>query len=69
MIGAFLGWPSIPFTLLVASSIGSAVGVALMIRSQADSKLAIPFGPFLSLGALCYLFFGEELIDWYLGLL
>jgi len=69
MIGAFLGWRSIPFTLLVASSVGSAVGVGIMIRSQADSKLAIPFGPFLSLGALCYLFFGEGLIDWYLNLL
>lgn len=69
MIGAFLGWRSIPFTLLVASSVGSIVGVAIMIRSQSDSKLAIPFGPFLSLGALCYLFFGKELIDWYLGLL
>ena len=69
MIGAFLGWRSIPFTLLVASFTGSGIGIATMIRQQADSKLALPFGPFLAFGAVCYLFFGEPLIDWYLGLL
>jgi len=69
MIGAFLGWHAIPFTIFIASCVGSLVGVTAMIRTQADSKLALPFGPFLSLGALCYLFFGEQLIAWYLGLL
>jgi leader peptidase (prepilin peptidase)/N-methyltransferase len=43
--------------------------VTAMIRSRADSKLALPFGPFLSFGALSYLFIGEQLIAWYLGLL
>lgn len=69
MIGAFLGWGAIPFTLFLSSCVGSVVGIAAMIRQQADSKLAIPFGPFLSFGALCYLFFGERLIDWYMNLL
>jgi leader peptidase (prepilin peptidase)/N-methyltransferase len=40
-----------------------------MIRRNANSQPALPFGPFLSFGALCYLFFGEQLIEWYLGLL
>ena len=69
MIGAFLGWRSIPFTIFIASFFGSIVGVTTMIRSRADSKLALPFGPFLSFGALSYLFIGEQLIAWYLGLL
>ncbi|MGH7964852.1 MAG: prepilin peptidase [Candidatus Binatia bacterium] len=69
MIGAFLGWHAVPFTLLAASSAGSVVGVPLMLLRRADIKMALPFGPFLCFGALCYLFFGEELIDWYLGLL
>ncbi len=68
MIGAFLGWRAIPFTLLVASCTGSGVGIVTMIRRQADFKLALPFGPFLAFGAGCYLFMGEPLIDWYLGL-
>jgi leader peptidase (prepilin peptidase) / N-methyltransferase len=69
MIGAFLGWRSIPFTLFVSSCVGSVVGLATMVRDQTDSKLAIPFGPFLSFGALSYLFFGEQIIEWYLDLL
>ena len=68
MIGAFLGWASIPFTLLVSSLTGSVVGVSLMWWTGSDSKYAIPFGPFLASGAVAYVFFGEELISWYLGL-
>ena len=69
MIGAFLGWRAVLFSLFAASFVGSVVGVAAMVRNHADSKLALPFGPFLSFGALCYLFFGEQLIGWYLNLL
>ena len=66
MIGAFLGWSSTVFTILVSSLIGSVVGVAFMVATRADSKYAIPFGPFLSIGAVVYLFFGRELIRWYI---
>ena len=69
MIGAFLGWRAIPFALFVASLTGSVVGVVAMVRQRAGSRYPIPFGPFLSFGALCYLFFGEEVVGWYLGLL
>lgn len=68
MIGAFLGWRSIPFILFAASCVGSIIGIVVMARRHADSQLALPFGPFLSFGAICYMFFGEQLIDWYLGL-
>jgi leader peptidase (prepilin peptidase)/N-methyltransferase len=66
MIGAFLGWSSTVFTILISSLIGSIVGVVLMLATRADSKYAIPFGPFLSMGAVIYLFFGREIIRWYL---
>ena len=66
MIGAFLGWRAIPFALLAASFTGSVVGVAAMIRQGVGSRYPIPFGPFLSFGAVCYLFFGEEAMRWYL---
>ncbi len=67
MIGAMTGWQGVVFTLFAASAVGTAIGMLVMIRSGRGMKLAIPFGPFLALGAVIYLFFGERLIGWYLG--
>ncbi len=66
MIGAFLGWRGVLVTLILGSFGGAVVGVTLMIARGADTRLPIPFGPFLALGAVCALFFGEQLIHWYL---
>lgn len=68
MMGAFLGWRSIPFIIFAASFVGSIIGVTLMMARGRDSKLAIPFGPFLALGAILYIFYGSRIIEWYLGL-
>jgi len=65
MIGAFLGWPSIPVTLFVASLSGSVVGLVFMLRKGVDSKYALPFAPFLCMGALFHLFFGRSLVTIY----
>jgi len=66
MIGAFLGWPSIPVALFFASLTGSVVGLSFMLKKGVDGKYALPFAPFLCLGALFHLFFGKELIAYYL---
>lgn len=65
MIGAFLGWPSVPLTLFFASLVGSIVGIALMLATGAGRRLALPFAPFLCSGAVVYLFFGDVLIRFY----
>jgi leader peptidase (prepilin peptidase)/N-methyltransferase len=62
MIGAFLGWAAIPFTLFFASLTGSLIGLGLMIGKGVGRRFALPFAPFLCLGALLYLFFGNELM-------
>jgi len=67
MIGAFLGWKSIFVTLFVGSVIGSIIGVIVMLYEGADTKLAIPFGPFLAGGALVYLFWGDRILAFYFG--
>ncbi|MBC2710673.1 MAG: prepilin peptidase [Desulfosarcina sp.] len=69
MIGAMIGWKGILFTLFAASAIGTIVGMLAMIQSGKGMKLAIPFGPFLAMGAIIYLFFGDTLISWYLNML
>ncbi len=66
MIGAFLGWKGVLFTIMASSLIGTLVGLVIMARARKGMKLAIPFGPFLAIGAICYIFFGPQLIEWYL---
>jgi leader peptidase (prepilin peptidase)/N-methyltransferase len=68
MTGAVMGAGSLPVTLLVASLAGSLAGLAAMAVTRRGPGLAIPFGPFLSLGALVHLFFGTRLLGWYLAL-
>lgn len=68
MIGAFLGWKAILPIVFFSSLMGTLVGVPVMLIKKADSKLAIPFGPFLAAAALFYLFWGPGLISWYLGM-
>ncbi len=68
MIGAFLGWRGVLVTLVLGSFSGAVVGVTLMLVRGADTRLPIPFGPFLALGVVCALFFGSGLIEWYLRL-
>lgn len=66
MIGAFLGWVAVPVTLFFASLSGSTVGLALILKKGVDGKYALPFAPFLCVGALFHLFFSKELISLYL---
>lgn len=66
MIGAFLGWRGVLVTLILGSFSGALIGIALILARGADSRLPIPFGPFLALGATCAMFFGDALIRWYL---
>jgi leader peptidase (prepilin peptidase)/N-methyltransferase len=66
MMGAFLGWKSVPFIIFVSSLVGSVIGVTVMAAQKKDAKLALPFGPFLALGAIAYIFYGRQLIQWYL---
>lgn len=70
MIGAFLGWQGVLFTLLAGSVAGTAVALPARILGKGDSAFArIPFGPFLALGATIWLFYGPRLVEWYVGLL
>ena len=66
MIGAFIGWKGVLFTIFVASLTGTLAGMALILRRREGMKLAVPFGPFLAVGAIAYLFIGAEVMTWYL---
>ena len=66
-IGAFLGWKAILFTVMAASVIGALVGGLSIALRHREWSAKIPFGPYLSFGALLWLFAGPELITLWLN--
>jgi leader peptidase (prepilin peptidase) / N-methyltransferase len=67
VLGLYLG-RSVGPAMLVALLSGTIVGVVIIARKGAAEgrKTAVPFGPFLALGGLVGLFFGPDIVDWYL---
>lgn len=61
MIGAFLGWQSLLYVVFASSLTGSIVGVLVMIKQGKGGRTRIPFGPFLALSAISYLFFQDTI--------
>lgn len=60
MIGAFLGWKGALLTFLLAPFFGSVIGIFNLVIKKDHT---IPYGPFLSLGALVALFWGDKIIQ------
>lgn len=69
LIGAFLGWKAVLFTIFIASVSGTAVSLPAKILRKDSPLTRIPFGPYLALGAVVWIFLGPELMDWYFGLM
>ncbi len=73
MIGAFCGIEGVLFALVLGSFAGAVVGISLILIKRKDMSYVLPFGPFLSLGAVIYLFvravYGNELIHLFFPLL
>jgi leader peptidase (prepilin peptidase)/N-methyltransferase len=67
MVGAFLGWKAVLVTLVLASFTGALVGVIMLRQRENAMKYALPFGTFLSAGALVASLAGDNLVAWYLS--
>lgn len=65
MIGAFLGWQGVLLVLLLSSITGSIAGFGAIFARGGDTKAPIPFGPYLALGALIALLWGDAIVRWY----
>ncbi|MCP4633017.1 MAG: prepilin peptidase [candidate division Zixibacteria bacterium] len=68
LIGAFLGWKGVLLTIIISSLIGAISGILLLLLSSSFAKKsshAIPYGPFLALGAIVSMFWGNQLINLY----
>ncbi|PRX31140.1 leader peptidase (prepilin peptidase)/N-methyltransferase [Orenia metallireducens] len=67
MVGAFLGAKYGVAAIFLGAFIGSVVGGGLMLTGVKGRKDRIPFGPFISMGALVMVLWGDEIINWYLN--
>ncbi len=61
MVGAFMGWKMAILAFFIAPFFGAVYGIIEKIRTK---DTAIAYGPFLVLGALICLFWGNAIIDW-----
>lgn len=66
LLGLFLGFPKIILALFLAFTSGSIVGLILILFKHYSFKSPIPFGIFLTSSALVALFYGHQIIEWYL---
>jgi leader peptidase (prepilin peptidase)/N-methyltransferase len=67
-IGGFLGWSYTLAGIFIGSLLGSIIGLSLMGLGIIERKTRIPFGPFICIGAVIMIFFGEVLFNWYFTL-
>ena len=65
-IGAWFGWQMLPAVILLSSTLGAAIGIALIVLTKRSKEIPIPFGPFLAIGGIAALFFGPQLMHIYL---
>ncbi len=69
-VGAFFGPWAVLFTIVASSFVGSLVGGLLIMRGRArlGGYTAVPFGPFISLGVLGWMYWGPAIVTWYMNL-
>jgi len=68
MIGAFLGWRYTIISLFLGFFIGALVGIILILSKIKSKEDMVPFGPFIVLGSIITLLWGEKILAWYIGI-
>lgn len=68
-LGLLLGWPNTLVALFLSFFIGAIYGLVTISLGKNKLKSAVPFGPFLVIGTLIALLWGNEIVRMYVGLL
>ncbi|MCL1856688.1 MAG: prepilin peptidase [Kiritimatiellaeota bacterium] len=68
-VGAFFGWQAAAFVIVAGSLFGTVGGLALMAAKRARLGQGIPFGPYLALATIVWMFWGPRLVGAYLAFL
>ena len=70
-VGALFGPVAVLVTLILSSVFGSVVGIVLILLSK--TKLGgftpIPYGPYICMGCLAWMFYGPQIVNWYMHLI
>lgn len=65
-IGAWFGWQLLPAVILLSSTLGALIGIGLIVFTKRDKNIPMPFGPYLAIGGIAALFYGQQLANFYL---
>lgn len=65
-MGLVFGFPNAVLAIMLSFLLGSIFSVGLILFGKKKFGQTIPFGPFMSLGGLITLFWGNQILDWYL---
>lgn len=66
VMGAVIGWPNLLVALFLAFFLGAIISIFLLLLRKKQFGQTIPFGPFLIIGTLSTLVWGDQLVQWFL---
>jgi len=69
LMGVLLSWPLILVALFIAYVSGAAIGIILLLMKKKHFGSKLPFGTFLSVSSIATLWYGQVILQWYLGYL
>ena len=65
MIGAFVGWQAVLVTIILSAFCGAVSGLTLILLGLKGRRDPVPFGPFLAIGGIAAMLWGEAMLAWY----
>jgi len=69
MLGAWMGWQTLPVIIVLSSVVGAAMGIMLILFRGRDKNIPIPFGPYLAAAGWLSLLWGHDIIHRYFTML
>ena len=69
LMGIILGWPNVLFGLFFSYILGAVCGLCLVVKNKKNMQSEVPFGTYLTVGIFITMFWGEKIVNWYLGLI
>ena len=67
LLGAWMGWQSLPVIIILSSLVGSIIGISLIVFKKHQREIPIPFGPYLAIAGWIALLWGNEINQSYLN--